>query len=57
LIARLIIPRMHIDSPNLALAKQRLRERIEAGRNSGPSRPLTPERVAQLKEQALGKRR
>jgi hypothetical protein len=53
----LIIPRMNTGTPNLALAKQRLRERIEAGRNSGPSRPLTAERVAQLKEQALGKRR
>lgn len=48
---------MHIDNLILALAKKRLRERIEAGRNSGPSRPLTSERVAQLKEQALGKRR
>ena len=48
---------MHLDNLTLAQAKKRLRERIEAGRNSGPSRPLTPERVAQLKERALGKRR
>ncbi len=48
---------MRIDTLILALTKKRLREHIEAGLNSGPSRPLTAERVAQLKEQALGNRR
>jgi len=35
-------------------AKKRLRELIEEGLNSGPSRVLTAERVAELKRQALG---
>ena len=38
-------------------AKKRLRELIEEGLNSGPGRALTPQRVAQLNRQALGKRR
>jgi hypothetical protein len=45
------------DTLSLALAKKQLREYIETGLNSGPCRPLTAERVARLKEQALGKRR
>lgn len=48
---------MSCDTLSLALAKKQLRERIETGLNSGPCRRLTAERVAQLKEQALGKRR
>ncbi len=36
-------------------AKKRLRELIEQGLNSGPSRALTPQRVARLKKQALGR--
>jgi len=52
-----IIPGMPSDTISLALAKKRLRERIEAGLNSGPGRPLAAERVAQLKGQAFGKRR
>jgi antitoxin ParD1/3/4 len=35
-------------------AKKRLRELIEEGLNSGPGQALTPQRVAQLKKQALG---
>jgi antitoxin ParD1/3/4 len=38
-------------------AKKRLRELIEEGLNSGPGQALTPQRAAQLKKQALGKRR
>lgn len=38
-------------------ARKRLRELIEEGLNSGPARELTPRRAAQLKKQALGKRR
>lgn len=38
-------------------AKKRLRELIEEGLSSGPGQALTPRRVAQLKQQALGKRR
>ena len=34
-----------------------LRELIEEGLNSGPGQALTPQRAAQLKKQALGKRR
>ena len=38
-------------------AKQRLRELIEEGLNSGPGRPMTPQRAAQIKKRALGKLR
>ena len=37
-------------------AKKRLRKLIEEGLNSGPGRAFTPQRAAQLKKQALGKR-
>ena len=48
---------MRVASIILALAKKRLREQVEAGRNSGTGRTLTARRVAQLKTRALGKRR
>jgi hypothetical protein len=48
---------MRVDSIILALVKKRLREQVEAGRNSGTGRPLTARRVPQLKARALGKRR
>jgi antitoxin ParD1/3/4 len=35
-------------------ARKRLRELIEEGLSSGPSRALAPKRAAQLKKQALG---
>ncbi|MEZ5726661.1 MAG: type II toxin-antitoxin system ParD family antitoxin [Burkholderiaceae bacterium] len=38
-------------------ARKRLRELIEESLNSGPAEALTPQRVAQLKKRALGKRR
>ena len=38
-------------------AKKRLRELIEEGLNSGPGQALRPQRAAQFKKQALGKRR
>jgi antitoxin ParD1/3/4 len=38
-------------------AKKRLRELIEDGLNSGPGQPLTAQRAAQLRKQALGKLR
>ncbi len=38
-------------------AKRRLRELIADGLNSGPGQSLTPQRAAQLKNQALGKPR
>lgn len=38
-------------------ARKRLRELIQEGLASGPSRPFTPKRAAQLKRQALGRRR
>lgn len=38
-------------------ARKRLRELIEEGLNAGPGRTLTPQRVAQLKKQVLGKLR
>ncbi|MCX7212772.1 MAG: type II toxin-antitoxin system ParD family antitoxin [Burkholderiales bacterium] len=38
-------------------AKKRLRELIEEGLKSGPGQVLTPQRIAQLKKQALGKQR
>ena len=38
-------------------AKKRLRDLIEEGLNSGPGTALTPQRIAQLKKQALGKAR
>ena len=38
-------------------AKKRLRELIEEGLKSGPGQALTPQRIAQLKKQALGKQR
>jgi len=38
-------------------AKKRLRELIEDGLNSGPGQPLTAQRAAELRKQALGKLR
>lgn len=38
-------------------ARKRLRELVEEGLNSGPGQALTPQRVARLKAQALGRRR
>jgi len=38
-------------------AKRRLRDLVEEGLNSGPGQALTPQRTAQLKQQALGKLR
>jgi antitoxin ParD1/3/4 len=38
-------------------AKKRLRELIEEGLNSGPAQALTPDRIAKLKKQALGRKR
>jgi antitoxin ParD1/3/4 len=38
-------------------AKKFLRELIEECLNSGPGQALTPQRIAQLKKQALGKQR
>ena len=38
-------------------AKKRLRELIEDGLSSGTGQPLTPQRAAQLRKQALGKLR
>ena len=37
--------------------KKRLRELIEEGLSSGPAQPLTSQRAAQLKQQALGQTR
>lgn len=38
-------------------AKRRLRELIEEGLQSGPARTLTPKVAAELRQQALGRRR
>jgi len=51
-----ISPACALASSDSVEARQRLRERIKAGLNSGPGRPLTVQRVARLKEQALGQR-
>lgn len=38
-------------------ARKRLRELVEEGLSSGPSQVLRPQRIAELRKQALGKAR